>query len=806
MTRALRWQGPPARWIEGSPIGNGRLGAMILGGVDTFHLQINDGTVWSGQPGAWEAELTALRDRGAGPAALERARTAIREDRLRDAEEILKGFEGTYSQEFLPYLDLRASFRSGATPAYQGRSLDLHHAVYEERVHSDSLQMTRRAWASRPDEALQVEFRAESGTFDVRLEVTTRLREAGRRVTAGGIELLVEIPIDGAPLHEPQVEPGLRWRGDPARADHPADRVDGTWDAVAAACVAVASDGRVVDDGHALVITGARQVRLAVTSSTSAEDWFAGVAGLPDRDAHGERARRRGAAALRDSVDAALARHSADITPLLTACLLELDPADAEVVVDQLGDAPSDQVVVPALFQYGRYLLASASREGGTAVNLQGLWNDEIRPPWSSNYTTNINVQMHYWSAETTGLSDTVEPLVHLLEIMAATGAPVARQLYDAAGWVGHHNTDLWGWPLPVGMGHGDPSWAIWMTGGTWLTTHLMEHYRFTQDTEWLRARAWPVLRGAAEFALDWLIDEGGTWLVTNPATSPENHFAWKDTVAAVDRATACDRALLGQILDDTVQAAAVLGCTDDKVAARAADAAKRIEPDAIGADGRLREWSTDRVEPEPDHRHFSPLVGLYPLGRIDVDERPDLARAAAALVCTRTDPPSGWPWSWAIALHARLRDGEGAHRVMHQTKPAPGDPALRGRDEWSWGALLPTFLMGTGCAFWPFQVDVSLGFPAGVAELLVQSHLGEIHLLPALPAAWRSGRVRGIRARGGLIIDLEWEDGALRSAALARVAGDSPVRLRYRDARMQLSLKAGSRTVLAGDLAPLDD
>ncbi|MCU1423695.1 MAG: hypothetical protein JWN36_3346 [Microbacteriaceae bacterium] len=790
MTRRLRWEGPPSRWIEGVPVGNGRLGAMILGGVESFHLQVNDGTVWSGTPTAWRDELDALLRNGAGPAALAEVRAAIRDGRPDDAEALLMPFEGTYSQEFLPYVDLRARFRLGGdAPTFVGRTLDLEDAVYRDDVDNSEVELTRRTWASRPDEAIFAEFRAARGAFDVELELTTRLRDLGVSESPDGLAIAIEVPVDGAPLHEPQ-EHAMRWRGDAVRPGHPADRATEEWEPFAAACAALDTDGEVVIRGGRVEVRGARFVRVAISSSTGAEDWFAGREPIGAASAHVDRARSRARAAL--AQDAALERHVDDVRPLLASAALLLDGTPEEMVVDRLPADPTDAVVAPALFQYGRYLLVAASRPGGPAVNLQGLWNDDIRPAWSSNYTTNINVQMHYWGAESTGLGATVEPLVHLLEVMERTGAVAARELYDADGWVGHHNTDLWGWPLPVGMGHGDPAWAIWMTGGTWLTTHLMEHYRFGLDAGWLGERAWPVLRGAAAFALDWLQDDGGRWLLTNPSTSPENHFVHGDAAAALDRGTAIDRALISQVLEDTVDAAAVLGLDDD-IVDRAKAALVRIEPDAVGADGRIREWHVDRADPNPAHGHFSALVGLYPLGRIDVDRQPGLAAAAGAFVSGRTHPSEGWPWAWSIALRARLGDGAAAERVMHATLERPGDPDLKGAEHWAWGGLVPTLLR----AHSPFQVDISLGFPAAVAELLLQSHGDAIHVLPALPPGWAGGSVRGLRARGGIEVAIEWDAGRPTRVALDRHAGSGEVTVRWGDRRVTVQLETGGHLEL---------
>lgn len=805
MTRYLDWVEQPTRWIEGAPIGNGRLGAMVLGTTDTMHLQIADGTVWSGAPDTWRAELAALTADGAGPALLDKVRAQVRADDIRAAERTLLRFEGTYSQEFLPYVNLRATFRlPGSTATFVGRRLDLHEALYTDTIRNDETVLRRRAWASRPDHAVFLEVTTDTGVFDVDLRLTTRLREASREAHDGVECLGVQLPVDGAPLHEPETAP-FRWPGDPLRPDHPGDATSDEWDAFAAAATSVRTDGVTRYEDGAFRITGARTVLVTLSSSTTAEDWMTGNPRPAGRRRHLDRAIARATRASTLEPHVALQRHRDDVRPLLTAATLSLDGGADAITVDRLNALAHDKAtrrqqrhIAQTLFQYGRYLLVSASRPGGTAVNLQGLWNDDLRPPWSSNYTTNINVQMHYWAAETTGLGETVEPLVDLLKRMAETGTAVAASLYGAEGWVGHHNTDLWGWPLPVGMGHGDPAWAIWMVGGTWLTTHLMEHYRFQPNEAWLRERAWPILTGAAAFALSWLAEEDQGFLVTNPSSSPENHYVHHDGVAGTDRATALDRAVISQVLEDLIEAAHIIGLSEDDIVLHARETLARIKPDAVGEDGRIREWHSDRVDPNPAHGHFSAIASLYPLGRIHPRRTPDLAEAAAAFIDHRVHPAIGWPWTWSLALRARLGDGPGVQRILDSTHTPEGfDENLRGADAWSWGGTVPTLLR----AHPPFQLDVSLGIPAAIAEFLLQSHAGELDLLPALPPSWSSGRVRGLRARGGYTVDLYWRDGQLSEAVLTATIAGGPVTVRSRTRTVLVDIPPGGHVVLDPEL-----
>ncbi|MBP2472010.1 alpha-L-fucosidase 2 [Crossiella equi] len=782
MDLVLHWPAPAAHWTGAAPVGNGRLGAMVFGGTAAARVQLNDATVWSGTPDGPGTALAAVLDGGAGPDRLAEAREVLRAGEYRLAEELLMGFEGPYSQEFLPFGDLLLTLSGEA--AYEGRQLNLHNGVVEERLTVDGHAVTRRTWASRPAGAVLVELDVTGGTLDCGLALTSPLRTVEHTATPDGLVLGIEVPVDGAPRHEPQVEHPLVY----------ADTPPPGYDPFAALALCVRTDGMVSTVDGQLRVTGLTRLLATVTSSTSAADAWTG---LPQRtraehlaDATG-RATRAAAGQATDL----LAEHEADLRPLLAAttlCVGEHHPDRVDVA--ELLAGADDRLRATVLFQWGRYLLASASRPGSPPANLQGIWNDDPRPAWSSNYTININTQMNYWPAEPTGLAECHQPLFDLLDRLAVTGAEVASRLYGARGWVTHHNTDPWGYALPAGMGHGNPSWALWMLGGAWLVQHVWDHYEYTVDTGFLRERAWPLLRGCAEFCLDWLVESADGHLDTLPGTSPENLFLGPDGhPESLTYSPTMDLALIRAVFTRCLAAARVLDLADDPTCREIGAALPRLRPLPLTADGRLGEWARDLPEADPTHRHLSHLVTVYPLNQIDPATTPELARAALAVLDRRGNGAMGWSWAWKIALRARLGDGETAHALFREaTRPFGGDVDHDAPTDGSeWGGLLPN-LFSTHP---PFQIDGNLGLTAALAELLVHSHGTAIHLLPALPRAWPDGEVTGLRCRGGVAISLRWRGGTLTDCEVRRLAGDTttPVRLRYADRVAEIRLATGA-------------
>jgi Glycosyl hydrolase family 65, N-terminal domain len=804
----LAWRQPASSWFEAVPVGNGRLGAMVFGGIRRSRFQVNDSTLWSGTPDGPAAGLAEVLASGAGPQRLAEVRRAILEDDYRRAEALLMSFEGRYSQEYLPFVDLWMSLPEGPAATYGGRTLNLDTGVVVEAIDLGSgPRVTRRSWTSRPAQALCVWVTVEGGTTDLTVELSSPLPLVRCRADTAGLDLVVRVPVDGAPLHEPDVAEPLRYA---------APGADG-YDPVAAAAVRIDTDGVVVVHDDTWSVRGMTRALVTLASSTGSGDFWAGSAATGHSAGslrqHSDTAARRAEAALAMGGDQLLRAHENDLGALLRAMRLQVGDRRAgtfDVDSDILGGG-DERLTATAVFQLGRYLLASASRPGGgPPANLQGIWNDQLRPPWSSNYTLNINTQMNYWGAEAAGLSECHEPLLRLIDRLSQTGTQVSRLLYGTRGWVAHHNTDMWGWALPVGMGHGNPSWAIWMMGGVWLTQHVWEHFEFTQDTGFLRDRGWPLMRGCAEFCLDWLVDTGSGWLDTVPSTSPENMFiSGHGTAESLSYSTAMDVALIRALFTNCLDAAQALGVRDDAVCREIEAALPRLRPTALTQDGRLREWIVDHPEQDPLHRHMSPMVALYPLNQIDPERTPELAEAAARILDAKGPGAFGWTWAWKIALRARLGDGQAARDLLLEaTRPYLRDPLAPGPvnpdpfDRSQWGGLVAN-LFSAGP---PFQIDGNYGLMAGILELVVQSHGGIIRVLPAVPAAWPDGSVHGLRCRGGWTVDVMWREGELASLTVrnARPDGARTAHIRYAGSTIAVAVEAGEEVHFGPRLSEL--
>jgi alpha-L-fucosidase 2 len=847
----LRLDAPAERWTDAFPVGNGRLGAMVHGGTAHELVQVNDDTCWSGAPLDGPPRPVGPLGDDDPPAVVERARARLAAGDPLGAEREVQRLQTGWSQAYQPLVDVELDHPAAAGDDGYRRVLDLGRGVVTTTWRAaDGTPWRQDVRVSHPDRALLLE---RASLPVVASPGATAPGGGGAAspgpVPAGAGDAPHDVRVRLASRHPWAVAPTSAHRGsadDPARGrarvvlraavDLPSDVLpdySGEPDLVtyggravhAGVAVAVLADGpgATVDvaDGEVRV-RGAGRVRVVLTTATD-HDVAAGTL-------HGDRARV--AAEARAALDAALAdldglpaRQEADHGALMGRVELDLrapgeDPPTAGAegpgpvpdlpldvrLLRHAHGAPDPHLAVLA-FQYGRHLTVSGSRPGTLPLNLQGIWNPHVQPPWNANYTININTEMNYWPTLVGDLAECHEPLLAWLDRLAAAGEATARTLHGARGWVAHHNSDAWCFTGPTGRGRDSVSWSWWPFGGVWLARHVVDHHDWTGDDDALR-RHWPVVRGAALFVLDTLVELPDGSLGTAPATSPEHHYLLPDgRPAAAGVSTTSDLAMARDLLDHVRRLAPVVGERDEDLLAAVDGALDRLPTERVAPDGRLAEWSADVPDAEPAHRHQSHLYRVFPGTSIDPDAAPALATAARRTLDARGPDSTGWSLAWRLALRARLRDPDGVTALvtafLHPVDADPADLPPAAAPAAERGGVYRSLL----CAHPPFQIDGNLGFTAGLAEALVQAHrrgpdgVREVHLLPALPAAWPSGRVRGLRLRGGLrLVDLAWRDGRVVRAVLAaerRAVVD--VREGEHAERRQVVVRPGEPTVAAG-------
>jgi len=711
MTDHLLWYPSPAgEWTDALPLGNGRLGAMVFGGVTRDEFQLNEDTLWSGGP-----------YRPTNPEALdhlEAVRELVFAGRYREAQDLANAhlMGRPYLQtSYQPAGRLFLDFDHKTLFSHYRRNLELDRAVATTRYTADGVAYCREAFVSAADGVLVIRITADRpGTVSFGVEFVSEQPGVAR---AAGHALFFE----GRNRGEIGIPGALRW---------------------ALKARVLAEGGTIEAPNERLSVAGADSVTILIDIATSFRR-FDDVSGNPQADI----AARLDAAAAKP-YEALLADHLAAHRALYDRLDIDLGrtPAADRPTGERISNfATGDDPALAALYvQYGRYLAIASSRPGTQPANLQGIWNKEIRPPWGSKYTSNINLQMNYWLPDPANLAECAEPLIAMAEELAVTGAETARAHYGARGWVLHHNTDLWRATAPVD----GAQWGVWPTGGAWLCAQLWDHARFAGFPEALVARLYPLLAGASRFFLDTLVPLPGTDLmVTAPSVSPENVHPHGSSLCA---GPAMDSQLLRDLFDATIAAARQLD-RDADLAGELSALRARLPADRIGEQGQLQEWleDWDADVPEIHHRHVSHLYGLHPSLQIDPARTPDLAAAARRSLEIRGDDATGWGIGWRINLWARLGDGEHAYEVLRRLL----------HPERTYGNLFD--------AHPPFQIDGNFGGAAGIIEMLVQSDESQVRLLPALPRAWPSGSVRGVRARGGLTLDFSWEGGAITALSV---------------------------------------
>jgi len=738
------WYDSPAEdvWEAALPLGNGRIGAMVYGNPARELIKLNEHTVWSGGPNR--------NDNPKALAALPEVRRLIFEGKLKEANDLATETIKSDRIQGMNYQlvgDLYLQFPGHDQFSDYYRELDIERAVAQTRYTVDGITFTRESFVSIQDQVMVLKITADKSSQLNFLAGMSSLQRADVHIRKGN-----ELVLSGISGAKDGVEGVVKFQS----------------------IVKIETDGGylVVDD-DAIHVKDATSATIYISIGTNFNN-YKDVGGD-----EGKRAEAYLAKALKNNYESLLINHLNSYKPLFNRVSLDLgitdsvkNPTDKRIEDFARGNDPH---LAALYFQFGRYLLIASSQPGGQPANLQGIWNDKLNPPWGSKYTLNINAEMNYWPAEVTNLKEMHEPLIQLVKDLSETGQETARKMYGAKGWVTHHNTDIW---RSTGVIDGI-FWGMWPMGGAWLTRHLWDKYAYGGDEEYLE-RVYPILKSSAEFYADFLIRDPRTgWLVVSPSNSPENAPAESHGQSITAGAT-MDNQILFDLFTHVVEASKVLD-RDHAFAKQIRDLRSQLPPMQIGQHGQLQEWLQDLDSPNDKHRHVSHLYGVFPAGQISPYRTPELFEAARNSLIYRGDISTGWSMAWKINLWARFLDGNHAYKLLtDQLAPVR-------EDQGEGGGSYPNLFD----AHPPFQIDGNFGCTSGIAEMLMQSYDGAIHILPALPDVWRDGSVKGLRAKGGFeIVDLTWQDGKVTRLEVKSTLGGN-CRIRVPNALSGMDLRA---------------